>query len=304
MASPAKIQPRRSILDRPILIAIPILIGLFLTRSPFFMSAPTVDLAAADGKPWADAPIKLVTTPQFETKKTDIFTTGATHMALLHNAILRGFNSVYQQAPHVRPGDRADFVGYALTWHKFVATHHDDEETVLFPKVAALLNDESVWEGTHKEHEAFLGGLAKLEKYLRSTEAKPSELFDGTELVKIMDGFKESFENHFHSEISTIAGLADHANAPKPGSQEETDASNTFRAWGKNTVTKAGTLDVVPFFLLNLDGTAEEGAWANWPPMPAPIRWGLVNIAGAWHGRWWRFSSCAGGRPRELYALK
>ncbi|KAI8960386.1 hypothetical protein F5Y11DRAFT_330056 [Daldinia sp. FL1419] len=302
MEPPAKYQPRRSILDKPILIAIPILIGLFLTRSPFFMSAPALDPAATGSVVWADAPIKLVTTPQYETKKTDIFTTGATHMALLHNAILRGYNSIYQQAPHVKPGDKADFIGYALTWHKFVTSHHDDEEATLFPKVEAVLNDNTIWAETHKEHEAFLGGLAQVEQYLRGVEPKPST-FDGAELVTILESFREPFEAHFHSEIATIAALSDHANAPAPGSAAAEDAAATFKSWGKTTVTKAGTLDVVPFFLLNLDGTAEDGAWANWPPIPAPIKWGLVNIAGAWHGRWWKFSSCAGGKPRKLYAL-
>ena len=34
--------------------------------------------------------------------QTDMFHLGATHMGLMHNAILRGYNSVYQQAKHVR----------------------------------------------------------------------------------------------------------------------------------------------------------------------------------------------------------
>jgi len=120
-----------------------------------------------------------------------------------------------------------------------------------------------------------------------------------------MSSFQTSFESHFRSEIATIAALAKHRNAPKEGTPEEAAASAAFKSWGKNTVTKAGTADVVPFFLLNLDGTAEDGAWARWPPMPAPIRWGLVNLAGAWHGAWWKFSSCdAAGRPRELWALQ
>lgn len=120
-----------------------------------------------------------------------------------------------------------------------------------------------------------------------------------------MSSFQQPFEQHFHSEIATIAALSSHPRAPERGTPAEAAASATFKAWGKATVSKAGTWDVVPFFLLNLDGTAEEGAWASWPPMPAPIRWGLVNIAGAWYSRWWRFSSCdAGGRPRELYALQ
>ncbi len=85
------------------ILSIPFMVlGFLLTRSPFMMTslAPT--------KPWADGPMKLITTPQFLTKKvpdctytrcircvfgdamlmdgplqTDIFTSGATHMALL-----------------------------------------------------------------------------------------------------------------------------------------------------------------------------------------------------------------------------
>jgi hypothetical protein len=64
--------------------------------------------SVAPSKPWADGPLKLVATPQFQTKKvgslgprihgrqtrmlifrlaqTDIFTSGATHMALLRTS--------------------------------------------------------------------------------------------------------------------------------------------------------------------------------------------------------------------------
>lgn len=73
-------------------------------------------------------------------------------MALLHNAIFRGYNSIYQQAPYVKPVDKYDFIGYALTWHKFVKSHHDDEEENLFTKVENLLDDKSIWAETLKEH--------------------------------------------------------------------------------------------------------------------------------------------------------
>ncbi|KAK8031602.1 hypothetical protein PG990_001336 [Apiospora arundinis] len=287
----------QGLLSRPLLVLIPILVGLFLTRSPYMMTTT----APSASKPWADSPIKLVATPQYETKKTDIFTTGATHMALVHNSILRGYNSIYQQAAHVKPEDYSDFIGYCLTWHKFVVSHHDDEEDTLFTAVAQVLDDKTIWEGTLKEHEAFLGGLAEFHKYLTSL-ASPAD-FSGAELLRIMSTFQESFDEHFHSEISTIASLSEHPKAPKEGSPEEAETRALFKSWGKATVSKAGTLDVVPFFLLNLDGTVEDGMWASWPPMPAPIKWGLENLAGSWHSGWWKFSSCAGGSPRELYAL-
>lgn len=248
-------------------------------------------------------------------------------MCLLHNAILRGYNSVYLQAPHVQDADKADFISYCQTWYKFVKSHHDDEEAVLFTKVEDLLGDKTVWDETHKEHgmsfeplhsqsgsglgqliavpptEAFLAGLTEFNTYL--TSLKTPSAFSAVELRRIMSGFQEPFEKHYHSEIGTIAALADHPNTPKQGTPEEAAATATFKSWGKSTVTKAGVTDVVPFFLLNLDGTAEDGMWANWPPMPAPIRWGLVNIAGAFHSRWWKFASCdAAGKPRELWALQ
>ena len=120
-----------------------------------------------------------------------------------------------------------------------------------------------------------------------------------------MDTFQTPFEQHFHSEISTIAKLSDHPNAPKEGTPENAAAAATFKAWGKSTVTKAGVMDVVPFFLLNLDRTVEDGMWANWPPMPAPIRWGLINIAGSLHSGWWKFTSCdSAGQPKELWAFR
>ncbi|KAI1823502.1 hypothetical protein F4861DRAFT_316928 [Xylaria intraflava] len=290
-------EGRRQLLNRPILLAIPILIGLFLTRFPLLMPSS----APSPTKPWADAPLKLIATPQYETKKTDIFTIGATHMALLHNAIFRGYNSIYQQAPHVKDAEKNDFIGYAMTWYKFVKSHHDDEEVSLFTKVEEVLDDETIWEDTAKEHESFMPGLARFGKYLRLLSS-PKE-FSGAELRKIMESFQEPFETHFANEISTIAGFANHSNAPKPGSKEEAEAALVFKTWGKSTVMKAGTLDVVPFFLLNLDGTAEDGMWANWPPIPAPIKWGLVNIGGAYHNRWWKFSSCVGGKPRQLHAV-
>lgn len=122
--------------------------SLWINRSPLMMTTTP----PSSSRPWADGPMGLITTPQFETKKTDLFTTGATHMCLLHNSIIRGFNSIYLQAPHVQEADLADFVGYARTWFRFVKSHHDDEEANLFPKVEEVLDDKDIWAETHKEH--------------------------------------------------------------------------------------------------------------------------------------------------------
>jgi hypothetical protein len=67
-----------------VLLSIPfMIIGFLLSRAPYNMTSvpPT--------KPWADGPLKLITTPQYQTKRTDVFTTGATHMALLRTLMSR-----------------------------------------------------------------------------------------------------------------------------------------------------------------------------------------------------------------------
>jgi len=73
-------------------------------------------------------------------------------MCMVHNSIFRGYNSIYHQAPHVAEADKADFVGYCLTWHKFTKTHAENEETSLFPKIEELLEDKTIWEESHREH--------------------------------------------------------------------------------------------------------------------------------------------------------
>lgn len=52
--------------------------------------------------------------------------------------------------------DKAPFLGYALTWYRFVKSHHDDEEEELFPAVARVLGDERVWRETHREHGMYI----------------------------------------------------------------------------------------------------------------------------------------------------
>lgn len=234
--------------------------------------------------------------------QTDTFTTGATHMALLHNSILRGFNSIYNQIPYIQEDDKSDFVGYSLTWYKFVKSHHDDEEANLFSKIEDLLQDRSVFAESYKEHGMSISVLSS--KCTRLTSLPSPSAFSPAKLQQIMSSFQAPLRNHLHSEIATIAALADHPRTPREGTREAAAARAIFKAWGRSTVTKAGMSDVAPFFILNLDRTAEGGIWADWPPMAAPMKWTLLKVAGAVQG-YWRFASCdAAGRPRELWALR
>lgn len=49
-------------------------------------------------------------------KPYDPFEEAASVMALAHNVIIRGLNSIYRQGPNVLPKDHEDFIGYATCW--------------------------------------------------------------------------------------------------------------------------------------------------------------------------------------------
>ncbi|KAJ6442822.1 maintenance of telomere capping protein 1 [Purpureocillium lavendulum] len=278
-------------------------------RSPYsYETTPPV-------RQWADHPMKLVSVPtaltpqqQAAGAKDDLLTTAAQHMALVHNSLIRGYNSIFLQAPHVAGHDdgeedlAAHFVGYAQTWVKFLKGHHDDEEAVLFPEMVSMLQDETLWTDMYKEHESFLGDLDALDAHLTHLSANASAYQPGP-LLKLLDALRAPVEQHLHHEVTLLASLATHPRAPARDSFSGAVAAETLRAWGKNSVR--GPLDVVPFFLLNADRDADGGRWAAWPPMPRAVRWALVNAAGAVHGGRWRFASCdAAGRPRELFAVQ
>ena len=71
---------------------------------------------------------------------------------MVHNSIFRGYNSIYNQAPHVADADKPAFIAYCLTWHKFLKSHADNEDTSLFLKIQELLDDKTIFEKSHEEH--------------------------------------------------------------------------------------------------------------------------------------------------------
>ncbi len=58
-------------------------------------------------------------------------------MALGHNVFIRGMNSIYRQAPYIKPEDHMDFINYAKCWAEVLDAHHTMEETSLFPQIEA-----------------------------------------------------------------------------------------------------------------------------------------------------------------------
>jgi hemerythrin-like domain-containing protein len=75
-------------------------------------------------------------------------------MAVMHNGLIRGLNTIYLQAPHVQPSDLPDFIAYCLLWSETLNSHHHGEEINLFPAIeeAAAPDGKGIMDENLKQH--------------------------------------------------------------------------------------------------------------------------------------------------------
>jgi hypothetical protein len=69
------------------------------------------------------------------------------------------------------------------------------------------------------------------------------------------------------------------------------DLAGIFEREGKEVMAKLSKTRVMPAFMLNNDVTYEGGIH-NFPPIPGPVKWLLMNVFALWHWRWWSWTSC------------
>ncbi|KAI1336320.1 hypothetical protein F5Y15DRAFT_211425 [Xylariaceae sp. FL0016] len=111
------------------------------------MTASSRSSSMADKRveqPWADGPWPLIETPA----RTQSITHPATHIANdfanVHNAMLRGLNAMFWQAPHVHePADVADLLFLLHSWGGWVLDHHVMKEDSMLPGFEGVLGLEA-----------------------------------------------------------------------------------------------------------------------------------------------------------------
>ncbi|KAI0198132.1 hypothetical protein F4808DRAFT_437193 [Astrocystis sublimbata] len=244
---------------------------------------------------YTDHPLTLIPTPKFQTSKDDPFTIEASHMALSHNAFIRGFNSIYQQGPRLKlDTDKSDFVGYSLSWVDCVVAHHHYEETELFPNIDRAAGRKGLMDDATHEHEAFYGGMDRMKKYLQRKGAD----FSSNELLEIMDSFKDALHSHLKAEPPAIVALAQYSTAENP-----IDILGIAGTAGKKQVNLSFLFNTLPVFLLNMEtATFEDGMWHGvFPPFEGVLRMIMMRVIPLWQSQRWRFVSCAhDGRVKSL----
>jgi hypothetical protein len=144
--------------------------------------------------------------------------------------------------------------------------------------------------------EAFHDGLTEYKSYLLSLQGREQD-FSGSHLRHIISSFGPPLCTHLHDEIPTLLALAKYG-----------DKVPLSKFWAKQRGGPGSLADIarVPFFFLNLDQEFEGGLWADWPPAPGWVKWGMRNLVSrVRRAGVWRFACCGkDGRPKELYAFK
>lgn len=164
-------------------------------------------------KPWADTPYALIA----DTKAADPSSANipAKHyckemaytMSQIHNTILRGVNSIYNQAANVKPGtkDCGDFLFYNQCVYDFLHHHHMNEEESFFPLLRDVTGDATFCDAATKEHDLFDVGVGKWKEYVYNV--KPEE-YDGSKLKEIIEGFGTHLHQHLTAEIAWLLSMS------------------------------------------------------------------------------------------------
>lgn len=219
----------------------------------------------------------------------------ANEMAFAHNAMLRGLNAIYLQAPNVPSNsvDASDFLFFVVAWSDWILHHHILEETQMFPGFEAVEGMKAGHlQDNVDQHHAFSEGLTALSEYAKSTSAGD---YDGPKVVELINAFGDTLREHLADEIGTLWAMEA---VPSPRSAE-------LLAVYKRCEAEASKQDMftVPPMVMGLCDTTFQGG-NDWPKLP----WGagfIVNwvFAGRHKGAW-RFLPCDMYRtPRELQFL-
>jgi hypothetical protein len=211
-------------------------------------------------------------------------------MAVLHNGLIRGLNSIYLQAPHLSPSDHADFILYCQGWSGILHAHHHGEETTIFPDIEAKSGVAGIMEVNVSQHHSFQPGLEEFDQYLLTPPAE----FSGSRLVELIDGFAPALVQHLAEEIPTLMELREY--------RGKLDVMQILNDEGRKIIGNLNKTLFLTSLTANMDRTFEGGIHKLYPDAPWVVRKILIPWIWPWPKRKvWRFgSTTTRGLPKEL----
>lgn len=203
-------------------------------------------------------------------------------MVIVHNIILRGFNSMAYYSGDVEPQTtRFDsFLGYCNEVIQFLHEHHSMEEDMYFPFLENKLGAGTM-AGNIDGHERFRVPLESLEDLVTKLRAGQTTWDIGSFRAAVSD-LTSLLREHLAEEIDTIRAsrLKDHFTLAEIQGFE---SGLEDRIKTKSSLAK-------DLQLLYINGDAVHAAW--FPKIPLPIALLARYILWPVHSDWWKFGCC------------
>ena len=154
---------------------------------------------SSDAEPWALISA-LPSIPFVQDLDSDILGLFAADMSLVHNVFIRALNSMWRNAPLVKPKDVGAFAGYSITCIQTIHQHHHGEEAYIFPYLQTKLDMAHNLE----QHEGFQTGMDAFEDYMKKVQSK-EEAFDAEKTRDLLKAFADPLVQHLHEEVRLFA---------------------------------------------------------------------------------------------------
>ena len=139
----------------------------------------------------------------------------ASDMINVHNILLRGINSIYNQCLNVSANgsekDKLDFSNFAYQWGNMLEEHHRAEEESFFPEMNSIVGIPGLMDANVQQHQLFHHGIESYNKYL-SLVKEGQVPFEGQKLKGIIDDFMPVLRTHLNDEITTLVSLEQYEN--------------------------------------------------------------------------------------------
>jgi GTP-binding protein EngB required for normal cell division len=134
----------------------------------------------------------------------------AAEMSIVHNCLIRGINSVYNQCIKVSTRgtdtDKLDFANYAFQWTEMVHEHHSSEDSAIFPSMSEIAGVPGLMDVNTSEHAVFHDKIGQYAEYLKGVVQGKEEL-DGEKVKTLIDCFMPELHTHLGNEIDTLVAL-------------------------------------------------------------------------------------------------
>lgn len=115
------------------------------------------------------------------------------------NTCIRGLNSIYYNAPRVKPGDEGDFAGYCLSTLAAISGHQYETLEKLFFPVLQKKYDVTPYV---QQHASYRDQLNTLTEYLKTVAGKGP--YDGQKVRELLDSFGDQLVKTLSEEVRIL----------------------------------------------------------------------------------------------------